>query len=826
MTNLKYLTLNNNQLTGVIPSSIQNLSNLTANNSLRLYSNDNLHTSDEDLQAFINDDRGYSPSSGTTPYEYIINTNSYTQDNALMALYNSTDGEHWTHSDNWDSGHPCEDNWRGVYCNDEGEIIRLYLHSNNLTGTIPPEIGNLTSLKELLLYSNDLTGTIPSEIGNLTSLEGVYLNNNNLMGSIPVTIGNLRSLKYLFLYNNQLTGSIPVEIGNLIKLKKLYLYNNQLTGVIPSSIQNLVNLESKRLKLYDNDNLYTGDEDLQAFINGDRGYSPSSDIEHYAYILSTNNDTTQKDALMALYNSTDGDSWLNHDNWGSGHPCGDEWHGVECNNEGEVTSLSLNSNNLVGTIPTAIGDLTSLEYLSLSNNRLTGVIPSSIKNLVNLTTNRSLKLYDNSNLYTNDTTLQTFINEDRGYSPSSDTTSYEYILSTNGYMKALVALYNSTKGESWTHNDNWNNGEEPCDNENRWYGVTCNSIGEITSLDLHNNNLIGTIPYKIYELTSLTTLKLDNNQLRGSIPRAIWHSLTSLITLKLNNNQLTGSIPTEIEDLVNLELLYLYNNKLTGVIPSSIKNFNNLTSNNSLRLYNNDNLHTSDTDLQNFINADRGYSPSGATPYEYILNTNSYIQEKALRALYNSTDGEHWTHHANWNIGHPCMNDWYGVGCNDEGEIISLILNDNNLVGIIPTVIGDLTSLEYLYLPNNQLTGSIPSEIGNMTSLYYLYLYSNQLEGSIPTEIGDLTHLNELLLSNNKLTGTIPSSIASLNGLDTLYLHNNCNLQTSDSELQSLINRAGYWHEDTAPYQYILNTNTHDCSNVGALVPVIMYLLN
>ena len=118
-------------------------------------------------------------------------------------------------------------------------LIYLDLTSNNLTGSIPPEIGNLTNLTHLYLDNNQLTGSIPPEIGNLTNLNGLWLNDNQLTDSIPPEIGNLTNLTSLGLGGNNLTGSIPSEIGNLINLTVLYLNNNQLTGEIPESICDL-----------------------------------------------------------------------------------------------------------------------------------------------------------------------------------------------------------------------------------------------------------------------------------------------------------------------------------------------------------------------------------------------------------------------------------------------------------------------------------------------------------------------------------------------------------------------------------------------------------
>jgi len=116
---------------------------------------------------------------------------------------------------------------------------RLDLPYNYLTGSIPPEIGNLTNLHSLYLNNNQLTGGIPSEIGNLTNLTKVILGGNQLTGSIPSEIGNLTNLTHLSLEYNQLTGAIPLKIGNLTNLNYLYLSNNQLTGAIPEKICDL-----------------------------------------------------------------------------------------------------------------------------------------------------------------------------------------------------------------------------------------------------------------------------------------------------------------------------------------------------------------------------------------------------------------------------------------------------------------------------------------------------------------------------------------------------------------------------------------------------------
>ena len=119
-----------------------------------------------------------------------------------------------------------------------GTGLTIGLYGEQL-GTIPPEIGQLTSLVTLQLENCGLTGSIPPEIGNLTNLGSLYLDGNQLSGSIPSEIGDLTSLVQLDIQDNQLTGSIPSEIGQLTNLEVLRLNENQLSGSIPSEIGDL-----------------------------------------------------------------------------------------------------------------------------------------------------------------------------------------------------------------------------------------------------------------------------------------------------------------------------------------------------------------------------------------------------------------------------------------------------------------------------------------------------------------------------------------------------------------------------------------------------------
>ena len=92
---------------------------------------------------------------------------------ALAALYNATNGSSWQDDTNWLSNRPLGD-WHGVSTDADGRVADLRLDGNQLSGSIPSELGNLAYLQELWLHDNQLSGSIPSELGNLDNLEYLY----------------------------------------------------------------------------------------------------------------------------------------------------------------------------------------------------------------------------------------------------------------------------------------------------------------------------------------------------------------------------------------------------------------------------------------------------------------------------------------------------------------------------------------------------------------------------------------------------------------------------------------------------------------------------
>jgi leucine-rich repeat protein SHOC2 len=130
------------------------------------------------------------------------------------------------------------EDWEGVTM-ENGRVVELDLDGLGLTGAVPAEIGQLTSLRELRLTGNQLT-SVPAEIGQLTSLERLSLYDNQLT-SLPAEIWQLTSLEELRLSYNKLT-SLPPDIGQLTSLRVLSLNDNPLTN-LPAEIGQLTSLE-------------------------------------------------------------------------------------------------------------------------------------------------------------------------------------------------------------------------------------------------------------------------------------------------------------------------------------------------------------------------------------------------------------------------------------------------------------------------------------------------------------------------------------------------------------------------------------------------------
>ena len=118
---------------------------------------------------------------------------------------------------------------------------------------------------------------------------------------------------------------------------------------------------------------------------------------------------------------------------------------------------------------------------------------------------------------------------------------------------------------------------------------------------------------------------------------------------------------------------------------------------------------------------------------------------------------------------------WSSVTCTD-GKVISISMYASSLSGTLPSSLGQLTSLTFLYISYTKIYGTIPSTFGGLSKLVYLYLYENKLTGTIPSSLQSMKSLSYLYLSYNLLSGSIPSSLCNMTSLYELTVNGNTDL--------------------------------------------------
>ena len=250
-------------------------------------------------------------------------------------------------------------------------------------------------------------------------------------------------------------------------------------------------------------------------------------------------------ALVALYEATDGPNWTNSTNWLSDKPLG-EWYGITLYRD-RVWSLDVRRNGLSGQIPAELRQLTGLNFLHLAGNQLSGPIPAELGDLTRLI---SLDLELNAlsgQIPAELGNLRRLIWLDLGLNELSGPIPPE--LGRLTYLSSLTLRSNRLRGP---------------------IPAELGSFAYLEFLNLGDNDLSGAIPPELGRLTRLVFMRLSGNRLSGQIPGELG-ALTELGVLELEANELSGPIPAELGDLPNLTALHLSGNRLTGCIPRTLR---------------------------------------------------------------------------------------------------------------------------------------------------------------------------------------------------------------------------------------------------------------
>eukprot|EP00008_Paramoeba_atlantica_P004615 CAMPEP_0201488090 /NCGR_PEP_ID=MMETSP0151_2-20130828/16832_1 /ASSEMBLY_ACC=CAM_ASM_000257 /TAXON_ID=200890 /ORGANISM="Paramoeba atlantica, Strain 621/1 / CCAP 1560/9" /LENGTH=308 /DNA_ID=CAMNT_0047873309 /DNA_START=62 /DNA_END=985 /DNA_ORIENTATION=+ len=168
---------------------------------------------------------------------FVFGTVPEPEKNALVDFYNSLSGPYWRDNKNWLDGDPCDDNWVGISCARDGSTVyELDRGRQNMSGTLPMSLSNLTHLSDLVLSHNEkVTGTFPTFYSNLEYLTQIAFQNMGLSGSIPPGLGMLTRLNNVQIGENHFSGTIPNDMFGNAPYFGIQLEANSLTGTFPES---------------------------------------------------------------------------------------------------------------------------------------------------------------------------------------------------------------------------------------------------------------------------------------------------------------------------------------------------------------------------------------------------------------------------------------------------------------------------------------------------------------------------------------------------------------------------------------------------------------
>lgn len=386
----------------------------------------------------------------------------------------------------WSDPNPCQ--WQQVQCSRDNRVTRIQVGNQNLKGSLPQTLNNLTELQVLEFQKNQLTGPLPSLAG-LTQLQNLLLSDNKF-SSIPSDFfDGMTSLQHVYLdYNAFASWSIPDSLKSASTLQVFSATSANITGKIPDFLGG---------------DTFAGLTTLHLAFNSLEGGLPNSfsgSSIQSLWLNGQNSRSKLNGTLDVLQNMTQlTEAWLHQNQFSGPLP---DFSGLN-----ELQNLSVRDNSLTGPVPESLLGLQSLKVVNLTNNLLQGPTPSFDKSVA----------VDISG-------INSFCLPNPGVACDDRVNTLLEIAKSVDYPHIFA--------------DNWK-GNDPCSS---WLGITCSSSGNITVINFQRMGLTGSISPKFSSITSLQRLILANNNLSGTIPDEL-KDLPNLIEIDLSNNQLYGRVP-------------------------------------------------------------------------------------------------------------------------------------------------------------------------------------------------------------------------------------------------------------------------------------------
>ncbi|KAL1104549.1 hypothetical protein V6Z11_D04G072400 [Gossypium hirsutum] len=655
----------------------------------------------------------------------------------------------------------------------------LDLSYNNLEGSIPPNIGNLSSLKafsrlqELDLSQNYFEGILPPCLSNLTFIGLLDVSDNNFSGTLSASlIHSLTFSWYLDFSYNHFEGSFSLSsFKTHSKLEVLQFASNN--GKLQIDTENppgwFPSFQLKVLAL-SNCSLNNHTNSIPNFLRH-QFHLQIVDLSHNKFDF--NNKFRASFPGWLLVNNADLEILKLRNNFLFGEfqlppfamtnavmvdVSGNQIHDLP-ENIGKILPhmeyLDLSGNAFEQDLLPSIGDMKILQVLDLSYNNFSREIPKELTvgcndlrvlmlsgnklhgqifpMLYNLTQLRVLQLRNNyfsgnlSNVKAKGRVLGNLALLDIGY--NFMTGNIGSWIGNVTYLDILVMRNNYLEGQFQC--EGISRSVYYLDLSHNLLSAPLPSCPRLQHLYLQGNKYSVSISEVFLNTSQLLVLNLRDNNLSGSIPGIIG-LLTSLKVLLLSQNLLSGLIPEELCELKQISMMDLSLNSFSGSIPPCFQGirFGKIEP----RYLDLDISHEKVSNEWDYTT----YFRNGTLKKDYVLHSTA---EQSVT----NVEVDFLTKHRSNTYKGGILNFMSGLD-----------LSCNKLSGRIPYEVGNLAWIHALNLSYNQLTGPIPKSFSNLTQIESLDLSHNMLSGEIPSLLINLYFLEVFSVAYNNLSGRIP----------------------------------------------------------------------
>lgn len=417
------------------------------------------------------------------------------------------------------------------YIADLTKIYYFSVANNDFTGTIPELYTSLLSLQRFDVYGNYITGTIPSSFGSFTMLSILHLFDNIISGSYPSSLASNSRLRYVEIMRNRLIGTLPAVLGDEHIFFKIS--QNMMTGAIPASLLQHTQLDL----LYLDDNYLSGS--IPLLLNGVRLESLHLEKNFLSGTLSSTLSLLSELQVMQL----------SHNLLSKQLP-----HNFTPSYDG-FYMIDISDNRLSGTLHDNLLVGENLKFVYFHENKLFGTIPNDLVSIANDI--EQLTLYSNK--------FSGTIPESLGLSSKLTT----LLLQNNKFSGHVGEIFRKPDDLSLT------------------------PFSSLQFLDISSNRLSGSVPMEIFQLPSLRHIAIIDNCFTGSLPEAICDAklieglllegLRSGVRCRSNTwdpagltntyftSGIAGSIPACIFSLPHINILHISGNRLSGSLPSTLR---------------------------------------------------------------------------------------------------------------------------------------------------------------------------------------------------------------------------------------------------------------